>query len=273
MLRCGAGLFGLLLPCAAFAQIPQSQVPASLHASYDAYAAGIPVAEAEAGFSFEAQTYQMKLGYHTTGMVGLFFRGHQLDLVDGSWHGTQAIPSGFVGAGFWRGKDRHVQIDYQHGKPIVRVLVPPNAEEREPVAESLQADTIDSLSALAGLIHAVGQTGRCETTVHTFDGRRAIEIQAHTVGEEMLEPTSRSSFSGKTLRCDFAGRMLAGFKFGADRAHDSIPMHGSAWLAPMSAGGPALPVRIAFETRWFGDAVMYLTGVGQGSDLRVSRRN
>jgi hypothetical protein len=86
------------------------------------------------------------------------------------------------------------------------------------------------------LIHVVATTGRCEANVRTYDGRRAVEIEAHTVGEEMLETNSRSSFAGKTLRCDFSGRMLSGFKFGDDRQRDSKPMHGSAWLAPVVAG-------------------------------------
>jgi hypothetical protein len=278
MWRCIAGFIGFFLPCAGFAQAPLGsfsepqvqQAPVALHATYDAYARGIPVAKAEAGFNFGPGTYQMKLGYHTTGMVGLFLHGHQLDSVIGSWHGVLASPSRFIGEGFWHGIGRYTEIDFQRGRPITRVLVPPNVAEREPVPESLQVNTIDTLSALAELIHVVGETGRCETTVHTFDGRRAIEIEAHTVGEEVLEPTTRSSFSGKALHCVFAGQMLAGFKFGDDRARDSKPLRGSAWLAPMQAGGTPLPVRMTFETRWFGDATMYLTDVGSGADIKVA---
>jgi hypothetical protein len=109
--------------------------------------------------------------------------------------------------------------------------------------------------------------------VRTYDGRRTVEIEAHTVGDEVLEPTNRSSFSGKTLRCDFSGRMLAGFLFGDDRERDSKPMHGSAWLAPVAAGGTPLPVRMTFQTRWFGDATMYLTGIGPGADLQIAKGN
>jgi hypothetical protein len=271
MLRRLAGLVGLLLPCAAFAQAPPvrtppmqtppmqtpsgqtpsgptssmhappMQAPLALHASYETYAAGIHVAEVETGFSFGPWDYQMSLGYHTTGMVGFFFRGHQFDRVNGAWQGRQAIPSAFIGQGEWRGVPRLAEIGYHQGKPVVHQLV--------------------------------AETGRCETSVHTYDGRRAVEIEAHTVGEEMLEASSRSSFAGKALRCDFSGRMLSGFKFGDDREHDSKPMHGSAWLAPIVAGGSPLPVRMAFETRWFGDAIMYLTAIGPGSALQVARGN
>lgn len=270
MMRCSMGLIGLLMPCAAFAQGAPPPSAMSLHATYETFAAGVHVAEAEAGFSFGPWTYQMNLGYHTTGVVGILFRGHEFDHVNGSWHGERAVPTQYEAGGSWRGNDRHAAIDYQHGLPVVRVLIPPDESEREPVPESLRKNTIDTLSALAELIHAVADTGRCETTVHTYDGRRAVEIQARTVGEEILEPTGRSSFAGKAIRCDFSGRLLAGFKFGSEREHDSKPLHGSAWLAPVTPGGPLLPVRMSFETRWFGDAVMYLTETGPGAELTAA---
>jgi Protein of unknown function (DUF3108) len=281
MWRWCAGFLGLLLPYAASAQPAALVLPPSvgsrsvsgqsLHASYETYAAGLHVAEVDSGFSFGRWDYQMNLGYHTTGMVGLFFRGQQFDRVTGSWHGKGAAPAEFVGQGTWRGVDRLAEIEYRQGKPFIRQLLPPNADEREPVPDLLQEHSVDTLSALAELIHVVAETGRCETTVRTYDGRRAVEIEAHTVGEEMLEKTNRSSFAGKTLRCDFSGRMLAGFKFDDDRERDSKPMHGSAWLATIVPGEPPLPVRMAFETRWFGDAIMYLTKIGPEGEPKVAR--
>jgi hypothetical protein len=267
-MRWVASLVACFLPCAAFAQ---GEV--SLHASYATYAAGVHVADAEAGFSFSPRTYQMNLGFRTTGVIGFFFRGHQYDVVDGAWRGTRAAPSRFVGEGAWHGIDRHVEIAYQAGKPIIRRLLPPNDAEREVVPESLQLNTTDTLSALAELMRVVDATGRCEDVARTYDGRRALVVEAHTAGEEMLEPTSRSSFAGKALRCDFSGRMQAGFLFGDNRERDSKPLRGSAWLAAVSVGGPKLPVRLTFETRWFGDATMYLTETGLGPNLTLARGN
>jgi hypothetical protein len=258
-------------PCAACARTALARTPLALHASYETYAAGLHVAAVESGLSLGPWDYRMSLGYHTTGMVGFFLGGHQFDSVGGFWQSERAQPSRFLGQGTWHGTERLTEIDYRQGQPSIRQLTPPAADEREPVPESLQANTIDTLSALVELIHVVQVTGRCETTARTYDGRRAVEIEAHTVGEEMLAPTDRSSFAGKALRCDFSGRMLAGFKFGDDRSRDSKPMHGSAWLSAVVAGGPPLPVRLAFETRWFGDATMYLTDVGPGSELKLAR--
>src|ERR1700760_4541853 len=124
MLRYGVGLIGLLLPCAAVAQ-----TPVTLHASYETYAAGLQVAAVDTAFSLGPSSYQMDLGFHTTGMVGWLFRGHQADHADGRWMGERAVPSQFVGTGVWRGINRLADIQYQHGKPLVLQLVPPNSDE------------------------------------------------------------------------------------------------------------------------------------------------
>jgi hypothetical protein len=276
MRRYGLRFVGCLLPGAALAQAPSPtsttpHAPLSIHASYETYVAGLQVAEVDTGLSFGSRNYRMNLSYHTKGVAGFFFNGHQFDWVDGSWHGRGAAPSVFVERGEWRGVDRLAEINYPQGEPVIRQLLPPNTDEREAVPQSLQDHTIDTLSALAELIHLVAETGRCEAAARTYDGRRAVQVEAQTVGEETLEANSRSSFAGKTLRCDFSGRMLAGFRFGEDRARDGKPMHGSVWFAPVVAGGPPLPVRCAFETRWLGEAIMYLTGAGPASDQQIAR--
>jgi hypothetical protein len=231
------------------------------------------VGRAETGINFGPWSYQVDLRYQTTGMAGFFFQGHQFDVVNGNWHDLRAKPFRFVGQGSWGGVDRLAEIDYQDGKPNIRQLIPPDDFEREPVPDGMQQNTIDTLSALAELVRVVDATGRCETAARTYDGRRVVDVEAHTAGEDALEPTSRSSFVGRALRCDFSGQMVAGFRLGDDREREHRPIRGSAWLAPISAGGPRLPVRMTFETRWFGDATMYLTEVGPGSDVKIARGN
>ena len=265
-------LYAWLIGIAALPGVAVAQSPTSLHLSYDTYAAGLEVAKVAAGFGLGPYSYQMNLAYQTTGLVEVFNRGHQLSTVSGTWHGAQPEPFRFFGEGVWRGQHRIAHIDYEHGTPIVRQLVPPNEAERETVPDTLRENTIDTLSALMELIHNVGNTGRCETKVRTYDGRRATEIRASTVGEEVLEQTSRSTFVGRALRCDFAGRLLSGAKFDDDRDEDGKTMHGSAWLAPAISGGPPVPVRMTFETRWFGDATMYLTGATPGDQLTAQTR-
>ena len=261
MRACLSLLLGLLsLPAAHAQPVPEQ------HAGYDVYAVGVPVAVLNTGFALGPSDYRIDLAFRTTGLVGWLYRGHQRSDVEGSWQGDRPAPRRFSGEGVWGGRARQILIDYAAGRPLVRSLVPPNDAEREPVPPALQVDSVDTLSAIALLMRRVARTGRCEAEATTFDGRRAVDVAARTVGEEVLAPNARSIFTGRALRCDFEGRLLAGFLRDGDQAESRRPRHGSAWLARIEPGAPPIPVRIDFETRWFGPATMYLTEAGTGPD-------
>ncbi len=258
-----AVLIGLSCLAAAPRDAAAQTAPGQVQARYETYAVGVPVAELRSGFALGARDYRIEIAYETSGLIGALFRGHQTTTVQGLWDGDRPEPVRFIGDGYWRGEWRQTVIDYPHGQPVVRSLIPPNDhDEREPVPPELQTRSIDTLSAVALLMRRVARSGRCEAAATTFDGRRVVDIAARTVGREELEPSARSSFAGPALRCDFEGRLLAGFLRDADRAALSRPQHGSAWFAAAVPGEPPIPVRISFETRWFGPATMYLTGAG-----------
>jgi hypothetical protein len=265
MLRHAIALIGIILPCAASAE-----APTSLSAHYATYVAGLHVADIETSVTSGPRAYEMTATFRTTGLAGWFYSGSQTGIVRGAWQGGNAVPAQYFGEGNWRGTKRIADIEYEHGQPKVRELIPPNEKEREPVPENLQANTIDMMSAMMQLVRAADTTGRCEGTVRTYEGRRLVEIEAHTIGPEILPPSGRSSFAGKTLRCDFSTRLLAGFDLNSNRARDGRPMHGSTWLAPVVPGGAPMVVRVSFETRWVGDAITELTGVGDAAGITVA---
>src|SRR5664279_2772625 len=134
MLRYCLTLIVVLSPCAA-----DAEGPTSLSAHYATYAAGLHVADIETGVSTGPRTYQMSVTFHTTGVAGFFYSGSQTGMVRGSWQGSNAVPAQYIGEGTWRGANRLADIEYEHGQPKVRQLVPPNETEREPVPENLQA--------------------------------------------------------------------------------------------------------------------------------------
>ncbi len=239
----------------------RAQQAGDIRVVYQAYAAGLHVANVEADFGFGPWSYQVRLAYHTVGLAGFFYEGHQLNTVTGSWTDNNSAPNEYSGDGIWRGRHRSTLIDYLHGQPRIRSLVPPNETEREAVPSDLQTNTVDTLSALAELMRHVAATGTCDGIVHTYDGRSLTEATSHTVGIETVEPTDRSMFSGKALRCNFEERILAGFLMG-DEETRGRPLRGSAWLAQVVPGAMPLPVRLTLETGWFGDATLYLTQAG-----------
>ncbi len=251
MKHLAAALLLLCLPAVARAQQP-------VHAHYAAYAAGLNVLRLDADLAVGPRDYRVHLVYHTSGTVGALFRAEQDTVVEGVFAGDRPAPRRFYSFGHIRGRARVTQIDYPKGQPEIRTLNPPNEEEREPVPPADQAGTIDSVSAMAQLVRQVNATGRCEGRSRTYDGRRLAELSARTTGQEALEPTGRSSFSGPALRCDFEGRQLAGFRLDVDRAAAQRPRRGTAWFAAMTPGGPMIPVRMQFDTDLIGSLTMYL---------------
>ena len=225
---------------------------------YEAYAAGLNVIDMDADFNVQPDRYHVTLDVKAVGALGAFSSSHTRTTVDGRFVSGHPVPARFYSAGVLRGENRVTQIDYVNGQPAIRQLVPPNEKEREDVPPAQQRDTVDTLSAMAELIHQVNTTHRCDGQTSTFDGRRLATLAARTSGEQPLEPSGRSSYAGPTLRCEFRGQMLGGFKTDEDRAEQQKPQVGTAWFAPLVPGGPLVPVRVAFHTKWFGDATMYL---------------
>ena len=228
----------------------------AVEAYYETYAAGVNVIDVDAQFDIQADRYRVLLDYRTVGAMNLVMRGQQRFTAEGRFLNDAPVPGRFYSSGTLRGDPRLTVIDYPGGQPVVRQLVPANDAEREPVPAARQADTVDTLSAVAGLLRRVAVTGRCDGRAATFDGRRLSVLEARTVGQQVLEATGRSSFAGLAMRCDFVGRQTGGFMLGEDRERLARPQEGSAWFA--SVNGAMTPVRMAFRTRWFGDATMYL---------------
>ncbi|MGH7054011.1 MAG: DUF3108 domain-containing protein [Stellaceae bacterium] len=252
-------LLGLLLLAAPSAA--GAQAPVSLRLTYLTYARGFTTLKLVATLELSAAGYQVAIGYHTLGMVGFFFPGHDTAQAAGSWQAGKAAPLRFASEGAWGGRPFDVEITYPGGVPEVRRLVPTEARKRESVPAALRQQTIDTVSAIALLLARVADGEGCRLAVKVFDGRRLMTLDATQAGSQTLGATTRSFFHGTAERCDVTGRMLAGFLRSDGPAERKKVDHGAVWFAHPVPGLPVLPVRIAFSTQWFGTAMMYLTGI------------
>lgn len=240
------------------AAAPSAAAATRLH--YVAYAAGFRVLDVGVDLDLSDADYRIGLTLRTVGFFGAIVSGATTSEVSGSFAGLGAAPHRYDSHGMWRGTQLRTVIDYLPQGPRVSDLLPdPDPDERDVVPQPLQVGTVDTLSGMAALVHQIASVGGCQAHQRLFDGRRLTEVESHTVGTQVLEATSRSVFQGSALRCDFEGRLLAGFPSDEDRARAARPHGGSAWFAQLSPGGPPLPVRIVFETRFFGHTTMYLT--------------
>jgi hypothetical protein len=267
MLRTSFVSLALLLP---FAATAQERSP--IHLRYAVYAAGVNVVDIDSRLDLSAKRYRVDLAYRTTGLFSLIIHSEIESFAEGSLAAQGPQPLRFVSWGTLRGTPRRTVIDYINGQPLLREQVPQNDNDREPVPVGMQRGTTDTLSAMVMLVREASDKGRCDGQAETFDGHRLLQITSRTAGEEKLATEDRSIFSGTALRCDFAGRQLAGFQ--PDDPMEERPKlhHYQAWLAPLTPGGPRLPVRVVFETRFFGHATAYLTEASDGADpTKVAR--
>lgn len=238
--------------------VPATVQAEPVRAHYAAYAKGLNAMRLDAEFDVTPQRYRVRLQFRTTGAVGTVFRGQSDSVSEGRFVAGRPAPTRYFSSGVFRGTPRVTQIDYASSRPTIRQMQPPNDAEREPVPAEAQIGTVDTLSVLAQLVQQVNATGKCDGRATTFDGRRLSEVSARTTGQDQLPPTSRSTFAGPALRCDFDGRQVGGFMLDADRAALSRPQGGSAWFASVTPGGPLVPVRIVFPARLIGEVTVYL---------------
>ena len=234
--------------------------PIAYNLHYQAISLGFSIMQMDVSVRILPSTYEIALSYHTAGLAGFLYPGRQSEQVSGVWEGDHAAPQRYLASGEWRSRPRRADIVYRGGQPDILELLPPDTDEREPVPRALQRGTEDTLSALLQLLDHVERNGSCNTAARIFDGRRLSEIDASTMGLESVGRGPGGTFAGTALRCDFVGRMLAGFVLDRPHTTPGRAHHGSAWFAPLRPGGPTLPVRISFGTDWFGDVTMVLTG-------------
>lgn len=256
------GLALLLLAGSPAAAAPPPAV--ELHLSYEAYAAGVPVADMTADLRTTAADYHLALTSRTRGIINLLFKSDSISSADGGLTATGVRPAQYRSQGVYRGTARETRIDYPAGHPVVTLRTPADEEPREPIPADLQARGIDGISAIVAILQQIAATGRCDASRTIFDGRRVLDLTAVTNGPDTLDKTDRSPFDGPALRCTLASRQVAGFLVDGDteRAHEV--RHTTVWLKQVTEAGPLVPVRVEVETAWVGVVHIYLTGKSPG---------
>lgn len=262
----------LLLPLAALplAASPRPAGATPFEAVYSVQAAGVSVVEATVRYDFDTPGgYAIEIRHRTRGIASVFVSAQMTTQVTGRWADGRARPGRFTSEGTYRGEQRRTVLEYPSGQPVVRMLQPPNEGEREPVPPEQQRGTVDTLSAVVQLSQDIRRTGRCEGQLRTFDGRRLTAFQATTGGWEMM-PGGSDTWSGRALRCQFVGQLLAGFRLDDDDS-DRRPQEGRAWMAEVRPGEPPIPVRLEVPSKWFGSTVIVLTRVGEVTGASARR--
>lgn len=232
--------------------------------SYVLYGRGFHVLNVVVELRLTPQGYWVRLNDRTAGFLGFMLHTDVTSTVAGRFVPGGVQPVHFESSGYSRGAQRDTVLDYTDGNPAVRVLTP-TEPRRDPVDPTRTRGSIDTLSAMADMVHLIGEHGRCDGHALVFDGLRLSQVSSTTVGQQTVPPDDRSPYGGATLRCDFVSLEVGGVLHNEEEAKMRLPQHGSAWVSPIVPGAPPLPVRIKFEHPRLGLATMFLTKVEQSA--------
>lgn len=239
-------LFSLVLAALLPVSAAAAEEPVSLRLTYDAHIGGVRVMSIAALARFAAGAYDLEVASRTVGVVGWV----------GDWKGN-SFTKGAVAEGglrpashradsMWRNEPRFVELTYGADRSVsVSADPPPDKDGREPVPEAMTRGTVDTLTAIMGLVRSFGADGKCAGAYPAFDGRRRYDIQIEDAGEAVLEPSSYSAYAGPARKCRVTTRRVAGYWKG--RGNDAAEQQGFVWMAPVLAGRPPVPVRAEAE--------------------------
>lgn len=142
--------------------------------------------------------------------------------------------------------------EWVHGK------TPPAPKTLNPDA-SLTTDAHDLVTSVVRMLYHAQQTGlntkeACNSTHTVFDGKRRFTMQFTSLGEDKIEPSRYTPFSGTAQRCQIEIKPLAGFKGkkrGFYKIQEDSRRNGelpSIWLMPAWENGPPVPVRMRIKS-------------------------
>jgi hypothetical protein len=237
----------------------RAATPQPLILRYEAYAAGLPVV------SFDFRLDESGVGYvvggqiRAVGLLGLFYTFAMQAESQGAIAVADLSPRFHEHRLHSRGRDRHARLDFAGDGTVTAALVPAEESDRPKPTAQQMLHTVDPLTAILVIGHAVAQAGRCGGTVAVFDGRRRYDLVLTDDGSERLEASPAYAYAGEVRRCLVAAVKIAGFSF--DHDYSPHTSNGRVWLAAPRPGAPALPVRIDFSSSW-GAIEVRMIGIG-----------
>lgn len=264
-------LFSLAAPAAllagAFAALaPQPAQAQRWQLSYRVHVGGVAVLDARAELGLTGDRYSVQVEAVTDGFLGRMFPWESRSRSVGVIRPDGTVPLRHTQVSTLRGTPRNVTLEYDaNGGVRTEVTPPPEEDDRDPVPDSLRRGTQDPLSGVVGVLLASLRGEGCQRTVPVFDGRRRYDMQFADEGVRRVDPSRYSVFAGAARQCRVSYTPVAGYNRKPDSSfwrRDSGPEQRApveVWIAPVTPGGPPLPVRLETETG-LGGVVIHLTG-------------
>jgi hypothetical protein len=238
-----------------------ASTPTLLH--YTARLHGVPLLGATFCLRLGATSYQAGFSARTLGVAEFIAHARSDAHVAGTIAGTTINPTAYAEHGRLSGEEHTVAIGYKAGNPVLETLTPPPGRDRLPIPAADTIGAVDGLTALALESLVATRTGACQGQALVYDGFQLRRATTHTGGREVLAASPHSVFAGPALRCETESVMLGGYLKSRPVPAQQKPRFSQVWLAPVTPGGPDLPVRLVFDADLLGDIVVDIDSMAQ----------
>lgn len=249
--------------------------------SYDVYASGFHVVEAELTIDYSKQgRYSIVLDAKTRGFLGSLAPWEGSFESHGWVIGDERRPELHRSIAIWRGEKETKSYNYtkdggfqsleikDHDKPL---------ETKKPDPELTQG-TSDALSATLQVMEQVFETGMCNGSEEVFDGKRRFKQEFKHVAAWEMKSSRYNIYEGPAAECTIEVTPAGGEWHKKPRGWMSIQEQGrkqgtmpTIWAGSLSPYGPAIPVKIRVKTS-YGTLMMHLTEYRSGDDVKMAEK-
>jgi len=243
--------------------------PSKQHFVYQVYAGGIHAVEADVTMDVTpGGRYSLVLNAKTRGLLGSLAPWHGTFETHG-WadKDTARQPEQHKSTTTWRDEEEIKDYLYHRDGQFKSLTIdehdkPPAIQDIDP---DLTAGTIDILTAALKVFENYNQEGACEGESKVFDGKRSFVQKFAHKAEVPLQSSKYNIYEGIAAECTVEVIPLKGKWYKKPRGWMSIQEQGrekgtmpTLWLASLSEGAPAIPVKIRVKTD-YGTLFMHLT--------------
>lgn len=272
---------GCIALCALLTLTSAVAAPAPKHRqimTYDVYAGGFHVVEANLEVDLgKPKRYRLELDAKTRGFLRTLAPWDGTFETTGWYDSRRETPHPEIhrSSAVWRDELEAKEYKYRKdgGFQEYRVTDEYSKNEKRGVEKELTDKTTDVLSATLAVMEKISDGQKCEGTSEVFDGDRRYRMIFRDQGQVNLTATRYNLYEGPATQCVVEVQPVAGKWHKKPRGWMSIQeqgrQHGSlptVWLAKMSEGEPAVPVKIRVKTD-YGTLFMHLTGYQNGTKV------
>lgn len=177
---------------------------------YSVSVAGLPVAEADLALAESGRRYDLRLDWHTTGLLDLFAGAHGAVSADGRTGVERPTPAHYRLTGTTGRTALQVSLAMSGGRVRSATTEPQTkpSDDLVPLAPEHRRGVLDPLSAV--LMPARGDgAGVCDRTVPIFDGWSRYDVK---LTPKAVRDTAPSGFSGPVMVCAVRWVPIAGHR-------------------------------------------------------------